>query len=53
MTPDEQKIKDHKIGLQLAEALGLKKSGNLYMTSWGLKTPIGLVRSIRLIVNQK
>lgn len=46
-----QESKDHRLGIQLAEALGVKKSGNLYWTSWGLITPIRLVRSLRLMVD--
>ena len=48
-----QESKDHRLGLQLAEALGIKKSGNLYWTSWGLITPIRLVRSLRLMIERK
>jgi len=46
---------DHRRGLKLAEALGIKKlkDQNLYNTSWGVKTPIGLVRTIRNIIKEK
>ena len=53
MTMSAQELKDHRLGLQLAEALGIKKSGNLYWTSWGLITPIRLVRSLRLMIERK
>jgi hypothetical protein len=48
-----QESKDHRLGLKLAETLGIKKSesGNLYRTGWGLITPVRLVRSLRLMID--
>lgn len=47
-----QESKDHRLGLKLAETLGIKREGNLYRTGWGVKTPIGLVRTIRNIIKE-
>jgi hypothetical protein len=47
-----QESKDHRLGLKLAETLGIKREGNLYRTSWGMVTPIRLVRSLRNIIKE-
>jgi hypothetical protein len=51
LTMSSQESKDHRLGLKLAETLGVKKSGNLYRTGWGLITPVRLVRSLRLMID--
>ena len=47
-----QESKDHRLGVKLAETLGIKREGNLYRTSWGMVTPIRLVRSLRNIIKE-
>lgn len=49
MSPQE--IAEHRVGMELIKALGLKKvspSSNLVATSWGYITPIRLVKSLQL-----
>jgi len=44
---DENESGAENLGLELAEVLGLKSDGfGKYPTSWGMKTNIGLARTI-------
>lgn len=48
---DEQKT---KIGIELIEVLSIRKNRfGLYITSWGSKTPIGVYKTVKRIMEVK